>query len=73
VRKAIRIIEQRQLFPARLSVETARSGFQAGTTDLATALETERRLRAIQLEILRLKVEEQARYAELERLAGGSL
>jgi outer membrane protein TolC len=73
VRKAIRIVEQRQLFPARLSMETARSGFEAGTADLATALETERRLRATELEILKLKVEEQARYAELERLAGGSL
>lgn len=73
VRKAIRIYEQRQLPPARLSVGTARSGFQAGTTDLAAVLETERRLRAIELEFLKLKVEEQAKYAELERLAGGSL
>ena len=73
VRKAIRIVEQRQLNPARLSVETARSGFAAGAADLATSLEAERRLRAIELEILKLKVEEQARYAELERLAGGSL
>jgi cobalt-zinc-cadmium efflux system outer membrane protein len=73
IRKAIRIYEQRQLPAARLSVETARSGFQAGTTDLAVVFETERRLRAIELELLKLKVEEQAKYAELERLAGGSL
>jgi outer membrane protein TolC len=69
VRKAIRIYEQRQLPPARLSLETARSGFQAGTTDLSAVLEAERRLRTIQLELLKLKVEEQAKYAELERLA----
>jgi cobalt-zinc-cadmium efflux system outer membrane protein len=73
VQKAIRIYEQRQLPPARLSVETARAGFQAGTTDLAVVLETERRLRTFQLELLKLKVEQQAKYAELERLAGGSL
>ncbi|MBI1866768.1 MAG: TolC family protein [Methylocystis sp.] len=73
VRKAIRIYEQRQLPPARLSVETARSGFQAGTTDLSVVLEAERRLRTIQLDLLKLKVESQAKYAELERLAGGSL
>lgn len=73
VRKAIRIYEQRQLPPARLSVETARSGFQAGTTDLSVVLEAERRLRTIQLDLLKLKVEQQAKYAELERLAGGSL
>lgn len=73
IRKAIRIFERRQLPPARLSAEAARNGFQAGTTDLAAVFEAERRLRALELELLRLKVEEQARYAELERLAGGSL
>jgi hypothetical protein len=73
VRKAIRIVEQHQLNPARLLMETARSGFAAGAADLATSLEAERRLRTIEVEILKLKVEEQARYAELERLAGGSL
>lgn len=73
IRKAIRIFEQRQLPPARLSVETARSGFEAGTTGLAALLESERRLRAVELELLALKVEEQSRYADLERLAGGAL
>lgn len=73
IRKAIRIFEQRQLPPARISVDTARSGFDAGTTPLATLLETERRLRAVELELLALRVEEQSRYADLERLAGGAL
>ena len=73
VRKAIRIFEQRQLPPAKLSIETARSGFDAGTTSLAALLDSERRLRAIELELLGLKIEEQSRYADLERLAGGSL
>lgn len=73
VRKSIRIFEQRQLPPARLSVETARAGFQGGTTDLAVLLDAERRLRALELELLALRVDEQARYAELERLAGGAL
>jgi hypothetical protein len=36
-------------------------------------LEAERRLRLVQLELLKLEVERQAKYAELERLAGGSL
>jgi len=73
VRKAIRIFERRQLPPARLLVETARAGFEAGTTDLAALLDTERRLRSAELELLALRVEEQSRYAELERLAGGTL
>ncbi|MFZ3181367.1 MAG: TolC family protein [Methylocystis silviterrae] len=73
VRKAIGIFEQRQLPPAKLSIDTARSGFDAGTTSLAALLDSERRLRAIELELLGLKIEEQSRYADLERLAGGSL
>ena len=73
VRKVIRVYEQRQLPPARLSVETARTGFQAGTTDLAALFEAERRLRAVELELLKLRIEEQAKYAELERLVGGFL
>lgn len=73
IRKALKIFEKRQLPPARLSVETARQGFDAGTTDLPTLLESERRLRAVELELLALQVEEQSKYADLERLAGGSL
>ncbi|GLI95132.1 TolC family protein [Methylocystis echinoides] len=73
IRKALKIFEHRQLPPARLSVETAQKGFDAGAADLATLLETERRLRAVELELLALRVEEQSRFADLERLAGGSL
>jgi outer membrane protein TolC len=73
IRKALKIFEQRQLPPARLSVETAQKGFDAGTTDLAALLESERRLRAVELDLLALRVEEQSKYADLERLAGGSL
>jgi outer membrane protein TolC len=73
IRKALKIFEQRQLPTARLSVETAQKGFDAGTTDLPTLLESERRLRAVELELLALRAEEQSKYADLERLAGGSL
>jgi outer membrane protein, heavy metal efflux system len=73
LRKVVQIYVSRQLPPSRSSVENARNGFQAGTTDLSAVLEAERRLRAVQLDLLRLRVELQAKYAELERLAGGSL
>lgn len=73
VRKTIRIVEQRQVPRTCLSAETAASGFQAGTSGLAAVLDAECRLRAVKFELLKLKVEEQARYAKLERLAGGSL
>ncbi len=73
VRKVIGIYERRQLPLARLLVEAARSGFQTGANGLAAISEAERRLRTVELELLRLKVEEQAKYEELERLAGGPL
>jgi cobalt-zinc-cadmium efflux system outer membrane protein len=73
VRDTIRIVEQRQVPPACLSVETAASGCQAGTTNLAADVNAECRIHAVKFDLLKLKVEERARYAELERLAGGSL
>ena len=69
----MQIYVSRQLPPARSSVDNARNGFQAGSLDISLVFEAERRLRAVQLDLLKLKVELQAKYAEMERLAGGSL
>jgi hypothetical protein len=46
---------------------------EAGSADLSIVFESERRLRTVQLDLLKLKVELQKKYAEMERLAGGSL
>jgi outer membrane protein TolC len=73
LRKVVQIYISRQLPPAHASVDDARNGFQAGSTDLFFVFEAERRLRAVQLDLLKLKVELQTKYAEMERLAGGSL
>ena len=73
LRKVVQIYAARQLPPARSSVDNARNGFQAGTSDLSSVFESERRLRAVQLDLLKLKVELQTKYADMERLAGGSL
>ena len=73
LRKVVQIYATRQLPPARSSVDNARNGFQAGTSDLSSVFESERRLRTVQLDLLKLKVELQTKYAEMERLAGGSL
>lgn len=73
LRKVVQIYASRQLPPARSSLDNARNGFQAGTSDLSAVFEAERRLRTVQLDLLKLKVELQAKYAEMERLAGGSL
>jgi cobalt-zinc-cadmium efflux system outer membrane protein len=69
----VQIYISHQLPPAGSSVDNARSGLQSGSTDLFFVLEAERRLRAVQLDLLKLKVELQTKYAEMERLAGGSL
>jgi outer membrane protein, heavy metal efflux system len=73
LRKVVQIYASRQLPPARSSVDNARNGFQAGSSDISLVFEAERRLRAVQLDLLKLKVELQTKYAEIERLAGGSL
>lgn len=73
LRKVVQIYTSRQLPPSRSSVENARNGFQAGSSDLSLIFEAERRYRAVQLDLLKLRVELQSKYAELERLAGGSL
>src|SRR5712692_3088416 len=73
LRKVVQIYASRQVPAARASLDTARNGFQAGTTDLFFVFEAERRLRAVQLDLLKLKVELQMKFAEMERLAGGSL
>jgi cobalt-zinc-cadmium efflux system outer membrane protein len=73
LRKVVQIYVSRQLPPARSSVDNARNGFQAGSSDISMVFESERRLRAVQLDLLKLKVELQMKYAEMERLAGGSL
>lgn len=73
LRKVVQIYTSRQLPPARSSVDNARNGFQAGSSDISLVFEAERRLRTVQLDLLKLKVELQAKYAEMERLAGGSL
>ena len=60
---------------ARLAAiaDNDRNGFRAGSADLFFVYEAERRLRTIQLDLLKLKVELQMKYAEMERLAGDSL
>lgn len=73
LRKVVQIYASRQLPPARSSVDNARNGFQAGSADLSSVFESERRYRAVQLDLLKLKTELQSKYAELERLAGGAL
>ena len=66
LRKVVQIYASRQLPPARSSVDNARNGFQAGSSDISLVFESERRFRAVQLDLLKLKVELQAKYAGQE-------
>ncbi len=69
----VQIYASRQLLPARSSVDNARNGFQVDSSDISSVFESERRLRAVQLDLLNPKVELQTKCAGMERLAGGSL
>lgn len=73
LRKVVQIYSSRLLPPARSSIDNARNSFQAGSSDLSSVFESERRYRAVQLDLLKLKVELQTKCADMERLAGGSL
>ena len=73
LRKVIQIYSSRQLPQARSSVDNARNGFQAGSSDISLVFLSEQRLRSVELDLLKLRVELQTKYAEMERLAGGSL
>jgi len=67
----VQIYASRQLPPSRSSVDNARNGFQAGSSDISmVSNRSERLFAAVQLDLLKLKVELQAKYAEMERLAG---
>lgn len=73
LRNAGQIYAVRQLPPVRPSVENRRNGFRVGSSDVSLVFESECRPRAIHLDLLKPKVELQMKYAEMERLAGGSL
>ena len=70
LRRVVQIYTSRLLRPGRSS--HACNGFQAGWPELSLVFESERRYRAVHLDLRKLKVELQTKYAEMERPAGGS-
>ena len=58
---------------ARYIVSLAMVGAASALPWVSSTFESERRLRTVPLDLLKLKVELQAKYAETERLAGVSL
>lgn len=58
---------------SELSLASARASYEAGRADFATVLAAERRLRQVQLDLLKAQFEQQFQLAEIERLIGGDL
>jgi cobalt-zinc-cadmium efflux system outer membrane protein len=70
--KLVQIYASRQL-PRDRSFDNARNAFQARSRDISLVFESERHLQAVQLDLLKLKLELQTKYVEIECLAGGPL
>ncbi len=58
---------------ANAALQSASRAYELGHGELSAVLDTERRVRTIQLDYLKLQLEQQVRLAELERLIGGDL
>src|SRR5439155_23476458 len=71
--KALAIMQQHHLPKSELVVRSALSALEAGQGDVLRVLDAIRRLRNIQLEILKVHVQQQATLAEIEKTIGGDL
>ncbi|HEX6828887.1 MAG TPA: TolC family protein, partial [Burkholderiales bacterium] len=67
------LIEQALLPQAAVNYQSALSGYEAGKVDFATLLDAERQVKAARLELLRSRVEQELRLAQIERMIGGEL
>src|SRR6266436_6270323 len=71
--KTRQIMEQHHLPKSELVVRSALSALESGQGDVLRVLDAIRRLRNIQLEILKVQVQQQATLAEIEKAVGGDL
>jgi cobalt-zinc-cadmium efflux system outer membrane protein len=69
----LRIMQQHHLPKSELVVRSGLSALESGQGDVLRVLEAVRRLRNIQLEILKVQVQQQATLAEIEKAIGGDL
>jgi outer membrane protein, heavy metal efflux system len=67
------IMRQHHLPRSELVVRSALSALESGQGDVMRVMEAVRRLRNIQLEILKIQVQQQATLAEIEKAIGGDL
>ncbi len=71
--KTRQIMEQHHVPKSELVVRSALSALESGQGDVLRVLDAIRRLRNIQLEILKIQVQQQALLAEIEKAIGGDL
>lgn len=58
---------------AELTFKSALAGYENGKVDFATLLDAQRQIRQAKLDVIRAQLEQQARLADIERLAGEDL
>jgi len=71
--KTLEIMQQHHLPKSELIVGSVLSALEAGQGDVIRVLDAIRRLRNMQLEILKIQVQQQATLAEIEKAIGGDL
>src|SRR2546421_662557 len=72
-RKTLAILQQPHLPKSELVVRSSLSALETGQADAFKVLDAIRRLRGVQLEILKLRVQLQATLAEIEKAGGEGL
>ncbi len=71
--KTLEIMQQHHLPKSELIVRSVLSALETGRGDVIRVLDAIRRLRNMQLEILKIQVQQQATLAEIEKAIGGDL
>jgi hypothetical protein len=69
----LRIMQQHHLPKSELVVRSVLSALESGQGDVRRVHEAIQRMRNIQLEILKVQVQQQALLAEIEKAIGGDL
>ena len=72
-RKTLAILQQHHLPRSELVVRSSLSALETGQADAFKVLDAIRRLRTVQLEILKLRVQLQATLADIEKAVGEDL
>jgi len=71
--RILAILQQHHLPKSELIIRSSLSGLESGQGDVLRVLDAVRRLRNVQLEILKLQIQQQVSLAEIEKAIGGDL